>query len=193
MTAETPKPPLEDEKKSIREDMYETAKKNDVVYDPSKLKDATPDIKVWLADRWIAKAVKNDPEKAKNVYKALGIDIASVDDAATVARIEQFQKENNLEPDGIPGPKTLEKLDALTGDQGKFDKQLYAADGKPYSAEKEEAAANLNSQSWTVPTADSILWSAPQNNFTNSTLDNGSQTFASTPPSINLNKEESKT
>lgn len=190
---ETPKPPLEGEKQSIRDSMIEAAKANNVEYDPTKLKDATPDIKVGLADRWIAKAVNNDPEKARNVYKALGIDIASTDDAGTVERFKKFQIENNLEPDGIPGPLTLELIDRLTWDKGNFDKQLYAADGSPYSAEKEEAMANLNSPSGTLPTTDNILWSAPQNNFTNSTVDSGSLTFQPTTELSSVSEEKEVT
>lgn len=163
MTAEKPElraipvePTPEGEKKSIRDSMFEAAKANNVEYDPSKLDDATPDIKVGLADRWIARAVNNDDNGRRNVYKSLGIDYENADDAAIVERVKKFQTENGLHPDGIPGPKTLEKLDALTGDQGKFDKQLYTSDGHPYSAEREEMTANLNSPSGTALTADSL-------------------------------------
>jgi hypothetical protein len=150
MSPETPKPPLEGEKQSIRDSMIDAAKANNVEYDPTKLKDATPDIKVGLADRWIAKAVNNDPEKARKVYKALGIDIASTDDAWTVERFKKFQIENNLEPDGIPGPRTLEVIDRLTWDNGNFDKQLYSFDGSPYIETTQPETKNENeiSFSW---------------------------------------------
>lgn len=56
--------------------------------------------------------------------------VSSEDQDIIIERIKQFQRDHELDDDGIIGPKTLEALDNAT--EGTFDKPLTNKEGTPY-------------------------------------------------------------
>lgn len=64
---------------------------------------------------WSQAYIKNAQEK----FRKLGYKISAdgFRGPATVAAVKSFQKEFGLEPDGLPGPKTMAKVDAMLAKQ----------------------------------------------------------------------------
>jgi len=122
-------------------------------YDDPEFKNAPAKARFHLADKWIKRAfdAKSDskeyPQKRESIYKTLGINtdpnkIPDSDQEAVIQRIRDFQAANGLKPDGIIGPRTLEKLDAVS--KG-FQKPVEIKDNKgkvyePYSVPPESPA-----------------------------------------------------
>ncbi len=70
-------------------------------YDPSNTRGASDDVKEQLSRKWSSRAgVEDDEIRNKIGHK----------DGSYTDSVKKFQKENELDDDGIVGPKTLRKL-----------------------------------------------------------------------------------
>ena len=91
---------------AVRNDMRD--KQGKLPYDPNRINDASNPVKEELSKKWSERAGVDE----EDVRKKIGHTEGSYADS-----VKKFQKENDLDDDGIVGPKTLKKIDSTGGEE----------------------------------------------------------------------------